>query len=122
MFTSVTNAMIYYKCEFADEENKEYLGLNISSGLPVPADVKPFTKAIRGKKGQQWKEREPEVLREVYEAKFTNTPNSNDDAENLTPLRALLLTRDAHLYSNSRTRNELLERVRDVLRRIVGNQ
>ena len=122
MFTSVTNAMIYYKCEFVDEENKEYLGLNISSGLPVPVDVKPFTKAIRGKKGQQWKEREPEVLREVYEAKFTNTPNSNDDAENLTPLRALLLTRDAHLYSNSRTRNELLERVRDVLRRIVGTQ
>jgi hypothetical protein len=120
MFTSVTNAMIYYKCEFAEEENKDYLGLNLASGLPAPADVKPFTKAIRGKKGQQWKERELEVLRDVYEAKFANTPNAVDEPDNLTPLRALLLTRDAQLYSNSRTRNELLERVRGVLQRIVG--
>jgi 2-polyprenyl-3-methyl-5-hydroxy-6-metoxy-1,4-benzoquinol methylase len=119
-FTSVRNAMIYYKCEFADEEDEGYMGLNRSSGLPQPEDLKPFTKAIRGKKGTQWKEREANVLRSVYEAKFTNTPNvSNDDPENLSPLRALLLTKEAQLYSNSKTRNELLEMIRRVLQRIV---
>jgi SAM-dependent methyltransferase len=120
MFRSVTNAMIYYKCRFADEENKEYLGINLASGLPVPTDMKPFSKAIRGKRGQQWKEQELQIMRSVYEAKFVNTPNAVDEPENLTPLRALLLTRNAHLYSNSKTRNEVLENIRNVLQRIVG--
>lgn len=120
MFSSVTNAMIYYKCRFADEENKEYLGINLASGLPVPTDMKPFTKAIRGKKGQQWKEQELQTLRSVYEAKFANTPNAVDEPDNLTPLKALLLTGNAQLYSNSKTRNEMLENIRTVLQRIVG--
>jgi SAM-dependent methyltransferase len=120
IFSSVTNAMIYYKCRFADEENKEYLGINLASGLPVPTDMKPFTKAIRGKKGQQWKEQELQIMRSVYEAKFVNTPNAVDEPDNLTPLRALLLTRNAHLYSNSKTRNEMLENIRRVLQGIVG--
>lgn len=118
-FTSVRNAMIYFKCLFAEEEDEGYKGLNRSSGVPQPQDLKPFTKAIRGKKGTQWKEEEPNILRQVYEAKFTNTPNvSNDDPENLSPLRALLLTKSAQLYSNSKTRNELLESIRSVLQRI----
>lgn len=120
MFSSVTNAMIYYKCRFADEENKEYLGINLASGLPVPTDMKPFAKAIRGKKGQQWKEQELQTLRSVYEAKFANTPNAVDEPDNLTPLRALLLTGNAQLYSNSRTRNEMLENTRSILQGIVG--
>jgi SAM-dependent methyltransferase len=120
-FSSVTNAMIFYKCQFAEEENRDYMGLNLSTGLPVPTDMKPFTRAIRGKRGQEWKEREPLILISVYEAKFTNTPNASDEPDNLTPLRALLLTGEAQLYSNSRTRNELMENVRSSLQRIVGN-
>jgi len=121
-FQSVTRALIYYKCQFAEEEDKGYLGLNLASGLPIPEDIKPFTKAIRGKKGIQWKQQEAVIQRSIYEAKFANTPNVSNDPENLTPLRALLLTGDAQLYSNSKTRNELLENVRSVLRNIVNNQ
>jgi hypothetical protein len=119
-FKSVRNAMIYYKCVFAGEENEGYRGLNRSTGLPQPEDLKPYTKAIRGKMGSRWKEEESRILRSVYEAKYTNTPNvSNDNPENLSPLRALLLTKNAHLFSNSKTRNELLEMIRQVLQRIV---
>lgn len=120
-FESVTRALIYYKCEFSEEPNQEYKGLNLASGLPQPVDIKPFTKAIRGKKGTEWKQREQTVLKKIYEAKFTNTPNViNDDPENLSPLQALLLTRNAQLYSNSKTRNELLENVRNTLKNIVN--
>jgi len=119
-FTSVRNAMVYYKCVFSGEEDEGYRGLNRSTGLPQPEDLKPYTKAIRGKRGTQWKEEEAKILRSVYEAKFTNTPNvSNDNPENLSPLRALLMTKNAQLFSNSKTRNELLEMTRRLLQRIV---
>lgn len=120
-FESVTRALVYYKCEFAEEPNQEYKALNLASGMPQPSDLKPFTKAIRGKKGVEWKQREQVVLKKIYEAKFTNTPNViNDDPENLSPLQALLMTKDAQLYSNSKTRNELLETVRNTLKNIVN--
>lgn len=119
-FTSVKNAMIYFKCVYIGEENEDYRGLNRSTGLPQPEDMRPFTKAVRGKRGALWKEEEARILRSVYEAKYTNTPNvTNDDPENLSPLRALLLTKNAQLYSSSKTRNELLEMIRNVLQRIV---
>lgn len=105
-FASVTNAILYYKNQFAGTEG--YEAFDLTKGLPTPTDLKIYERAIRGKKGDQWKERQPEILRRVYEAKFTNQQFLN----------VLLATRDAELYSTTTDRNVALESIRSSLRNI----
>jgi len=122
-FKSVTTALMYYKCEFESirkEPVEGYRALNLESGLPYPENLKPFSKAILGKLGREWKEREQAVLERVYTYKFTNT-RGGDDPTNLSPLKVLLLTQSAELYSDSKTRNNLLEEIRIRIRNVYGN-
>jgi hypothetical protein len=108
-FASVTTAILYYKNQFAGTEG--YEAFDLTKGLPTPTDLKVYERAIRGKKGDQWKERQPEILRRVYEAKFTNQQFLN----------ILLATRDAELYSTTTDRNVALESIRSSLRNIQNS-
>jgi predicted NAD-dependent protein-ADP-ribosyltransferase YbiA (DUF1768 family) len=119
MFKSAAVALIYYRAQFAGYEG--YEALNLNSGLPYPENLKALSKAVVGKKGKEWKEQEARVMEKIYVAKFTNSGSQDDEPANLSPLRALLLTQDAQLYLDSKTRNELLEEIRRRLRVIYGN-
>ena len=127
-FKSVSHAITYFKCEFESSDPKKaeilegYRGLNLDSGLPFPENMKPLTKAILGKRGKEWKEREQRVLERIYTAKFTNTGGQEvEQPSDLSPLKILLLTQTAQLYSDTKTRNELLEEIRKRIRVVYGN-
>lgn len=127
-FKSVSQAVTYFKCEFESSDPKKaeslegYRGLNLESGLPFPETMKPLTKAVLGKRGKEWKEREQRVLERIYTAKFTNTGGQEvENPSDLSPLKILLLTQSAQLYSDTKTRNELLEEIRKRIRVVYGN-
>lgn len=119
LFKSVSMGLVYYRAQFAGYEG--YEALNLNSGLPYPENLKPLTKAPVGRRGKEWKEQEPRVMEKIYIAKFTNVGGQDGDPANLTPLRALLLTGEAQLFSDAKTRNELLEQIRARVRVIYGN-
>lgn len=108
-FSSVSNALLYYKNQFAGIEGYEVFDL--TKGLQIPSDIKIYERAIRGKKGEEWKQRQPEILNKIYEAKFTNRRF----------LEILLATRDAELYSSTTDRNLPLETIRSKLRNIQNS-
>lgn len=115
LFRTVTDAILYYKCQFADGP-EGYEALNLNSGAAYPEDTKPFAKALLGKKGKEWKDQLPVWTEKLYRAKFTNNQDRGEALH--TPLQTLLLTGDAQLFKDAKTRNSQLEAVRSQLRTI----